>query len=189
MHIWHEIKFIHNTWAMLDFGCLSISRKTDLFLSSWLNWSGDLLQNPCILMPTKFVLIVFCFCLVLFIFCRNVMKTIRLMSFWVQNRTAGCKLLRMCLYAVLVLKPRKLWYAFMCVYILLCVCMSVCTWVCFILLGNSGGVVNSLDSFARHCLSPLAAFTSGAYFLHYGRWWQWICEFYTANIKGSFGGP
>ena len=67
MHIWHEIKFIHNTWAMLDFGCLSISRKTDLFLSSGLNWSGDLLQNPCILMPTKFVLIVFCFCLVLFI--------------------------------------------------------------------------------------------------------------------------
>ena len=34
--------------------------------------------------------------------------------------------------------------------------------------GDSGGVVNSLD-FARHRLSPLAAFTSGAYFLHNGR--------------------
>ena len=37
-------------------------------------------------------------------------------------------------------------------------------------------------TFARHRLSPLAAFTSSAYFLHNGRWWQWICEFY-------FGGP
>ena len=42
-------------------------------------------------------------------------------------------------------------------------------------------------TFARHRLSPLAAFTSGAYFLHSGRWWQWICEFYTANFKGIFG--
>ena len=25
-------------------------------------------------------------------------------------------------------------------------------------------------TFARHCLSPLAAFISGAYFLHNGRW-------------------
>ena len=33
------------------------------------------------------------------------------------------------------------------------------------LLGGSGGVVTSLD-FSRHRLSPLAAFTSGAYFLH-----------------------
>ena len=36
------------------------------------------------------------------------------------------------------------------------------------LLGRSGGVVNSLG-FRRHRLSPLAAFTSGAYFLHNGR--------------------
>ena len=43
-------------------------------------------------------------------------------------------------------------------------------------------------TFARHRLSPLAAFTSGAYFLHNGRRWQWICEFYTANIKGIFWG-
>ena len=43
-------------------------------------------------------------------------------------------------------------------------------------------------SFARHHLSPLAAFTSGAYFLHIGRRWQWICKFYTANFKGIFGG-
>ena len=44
-------------------------------------------------------------------------------------------------------------------------------------------------TFARHRLSPLAAFTSGAYFLHNERRWQWICEFYTANLKGIFGGP
>ena len=44
-------------------------------------------------------------------------------------------------------------------------------------------------TFARHRLSPLAAFTSGAYFLHNGRRWQWIFEFYTANFKGIFGGP
>ena len=42
---------------------------------------------------------------------------------------------------------------------------------------------------AQHRLSPLAAFTSGTYFLHNGRRWQWICEFYTANFKGIFGGP
>ena len=44
-------------------------------------------------------------------------------------------------------------------------------------------------TFAWHRLSPLAAFTSCAYFLHNGRRWQWICEFYTANFKGIFGGP
>ena len=44
-------------------------------------------------------------------------------------------------------------------------------------------------TFARHRLSPLAAFTSGAYFLHNVRRWQWICEFDTANFKGIFGGP
>ena len=44
-------------------------------------------------------------------------------------------------------------------------------------------------TFAQHRLSPLAAFTSGAYFLHIGRRWQWICEFYTANFKGIFGSP
>ena len=43
-------------------------------------------------------------------------------------------------------------------------------------------------TFARHHLSPLAAFTSSAYFLHNGRWWQWTCEFYTANFKGIFWG-
>ena len=32
-------------------------------------------------------------------------------------------------------------------------------------------------TFAWHHLSPLAAFTSGAYFLHNGRRWQWICKF------------
>ena len=43
-------------------------------------------------------------------------------------------------------------------------------------------------TFAQHHLSPLAAFTTGAYFLHNGRRWQWICEFYTANVKGIFWG-
>ena len=43
-------------------------------------------------------------------------------------------------------------------------------------------------TFARHCWNPLAAFTSGAYFLHNGRRWQWICKFYTAKFKGIFGG-
>ena len=40
-------------------------------------------------------------------------------------------------------------------------------------------------TFVRH---HLAAFTSGAYFLHSGRWWQWLCEFYTANFKEIFEG-
>ena len=44
-------------------------------------------------------------------------------------------------------------------------------------------------TFAQHRLSPLAAFTSGAFFLHNGKRWQWICKFYTANFKGIFGGP
>ena len=58
----------------------------------------------------------------------------------------------------------------------------------FTVLGDSGGVVKSLD-FCPASLSPLAAFTSGAYFLHNGRQWQWICEFYTANFKDIFEGP
>jgi len=44
----------------------------------------------------------------------------------------------------------------------------------------------SLMTFTRHRLSPLAAFTSGAYFLQNGRRWQWICEVYTAYFKGFF---
>ena len=42
-------------------------------------------------------------------------------------------------------------------------------------------------SFTRHRSSLLAAFTSGAHFHRNGRWWQWICEFYTANFKGIVG--
>ena len=50
----------------------------------------------------------------------------------------------------------------------------LCSWNCALwvvaplpcLLGGSGEVVS---------LSPLAAVTSGAYFLHNGGWWQWIC--------------
>ena len=41
-------------------------------------------------------------------------------------------------------------------------------------------------TFARHRLSPLASFTSSAYFLHNGRRWQWACELYTASCKGVF---
>ena len=37
-------------------------------------------------------------------------------------------------------------------------------------------------TFAQHSLSPFA------YFLHNGRRWQWICKFYTTNLKGIFGG-
>ena len=59
---------------------------------------------------------------------------------------------------------------------------SVCYWAI------QAGLLTPL-TFARHRLSPLAAFTSGAYFLHNGRQWQWICEFYTANVKGIFWGP
>ena len=40
-------------------------------------------------------------------------------------------------------------------------------------------------TFAQHRLSPLAAFTSGVYFLYNGRRWQWICEFCIANFKGN----
>ena len=43
-------------------------------------------------------------------------------------------------------------------------------------------------NFTRHRLSPVAGFTSGAYFLHNGRWWQWMHEFYSANFKGLFEG-
>ena len=43
-------------------------------------------------------------------------------------------------------------------------------------------------TFAQHRLSSLTAFTSNAYFLHNGRWWQWICKFYTANFKEIFWG-
>ena len=51
------------------------------------------------------------------------------------------------------------------------------------LLGGSGAVVNSLDI----CPASLKSLAS-VYFLHNGRWWQWICKFYTANFKGIFGG-
>ena len=44
-------------------------------------------------------------------------------------------------------------------------------------------------TFARHRFSPLAAFTSGAYFLHSGKRWQWISKFYTASFKGIFWRP
>ena len=44
-------------------------------------------------------------------------------------------------------------------------------------------------TFTRHRLSPLAASTSGAYFLHNGRRWQWISKFYTAHFNDIFEGP
>ena len=42
-------------------------------------------------------------------------------------------------------------------------------------------------TFARHRLRPLAAFTSGTYFLHNGR--RVTVNFYTANFKDIFGDP
>ena len=51
-----------------------------------------------------------------------------------------------------------------------------------LLFGSLGRFVNSLD-FSRHRLSPLAVFSSPSYHLHNGRWWQWIPEVYSANLK------
>ena len=56
-------------------------------------------------------------------------------------------------------------------------------------LGDSGGVVNSLD-FCPASLKSLGCF----YFRcvlssQFANLQQWICEFYTANFKGIFGGP
>ena len=61
-------------------------------------------------------------------------------------------------------------------------------WQLWLYWAVQAGLLTPL-TFARHRLSPLAAFTSGAYFLHNGRRWQWICEFYTTNLKGIFGTP
>ena len=54
--------------------------------------------------------------------------------------------------------------------------------------GIQAGLLTPL-TFARYRLSPLAAFTSGAYFLQNGRQLQWICEVYSANFKGIFLSP
>ena len=59
---------------------------------------------------------------------------------------------------------------------------------CYTYWAIQAGLLTPL-TFAWHHLSPLATFTSGAYFLHTGLRWQWICEFYTANFKGIFWGP
>ena len=44
-------------------------------------------------------------------------------------------------------------------------------------------------TFARHRLSPLAAFTSGAYFMPQWKAVTVNLRIYTAKIKGIFGGP
>ena len=44
-------------------------------------------------------------------------------------------------------------------------------------------------TFARHRLSPLAAFTSGLYFLHNMTMEGGDSEFYTSNFKEFFGSP
>ena len=69
-----------------------------------------------------------------------------------------------------------------------CYCISMVLIKAPAVLGDSG-LLTPL-TFAWHRLSSLAAFISGAYFLHNGRRWQWICEFYTANVnvKGIFWG-
>jgi len=51
------------------------------------------------------------------------------------------------------------------------------------LLDGSGGFIDSLKLYLAP-LSPLAAFTSGAYFLHNERRWQQICKVYSASFKG-----
>ena len=70
-------------------------------------------------------------------------------------------------------------------------CTSMCVWICasalsfpsatkrFVLYRVVQAGLTPL-TFAEHRLSPLAAFTSGAYFLHNGRRWQWIlhCQLY-----------
>ena len=65
----------------------------------------------------------------------------------------------------------------------------VWSWKPFLsLLGDSGGVVNSLD-FCPASLKSLGCFYFQCVFLHNGRRRQWICKFFTANFKGIFGGP
>ena len=70
-----------------------------------------------------------------------------------------------------------------CVWVCLCLYMADCKYWAIL-----ARLLTPL-TFARHRLSPLAAFTSGAYSLDNGRRWQWICEFYTANFKGIFWRP
>ena len=69
---------------------------------------------------------------------------------------------------------------YICLYVSLslCVLISVCPCLYWAV---QVGLLTPL-TFARHRLSSLAAFTSGAYFLHNGRRWHWICEFYTASF-------
>ena len=55
-------------------------------------------------------------------------------------------------------------------YVCVCVCVHVPDWEgnrlfasgTLVVLGGSGGVVKTPSTFAQQCLSPLAAFTSGA---------------------------
>ena len=68
------------------------------------------------------------------------------------------------------------------------VLVTISSYQCMCYWAIQAGLLTPL-TFARHRLSPMAAFTSSAYFFHNGRQWQWICEFYTANFKGIFGGP
>ena len=62
--------------------------------------------------------------------------------------------------------------------------MWLAGWTALNILGSSVGVVNSLVFyFTQHRLRPLAVFTSGMYFLHNGRWWQWIHEVTAPTLK------
>ena len=92
------------------------------------------------------------------------------------------------------------WVFFVCVGFMCTITTSTCFCFCkawhahpcqwdTALLGGSGRVVNSLD-FCPALLKSLGCFASGKWdFLHNGKQWQWICEFYTANFKVIFGGP
>ena len=61
------------------------------------------------------------------------------------------------------------------------------TFIAHLYWAIQAGLLTPLTS-AQHRLSPLAAFPSSVYFLPSGRWWQWMCKFYTANFKDIFGG-
>ena len=54
---------------------------------------------------------------------------------------------------------------------------------------DSGGVVNSLDFCPASSLKSLGCFYFRCVLSSLnGRRWQWICKFYTANVKGIFWG-
>ena len=74
----------------------------------------------------------------------------------------------------------------LCVISTYIVIMYTSQWKILRYLVVQAGLLTPLTFAWLHRLSPLAAFIFGAYFLHSGQQWQWIC---TASFKGIFGGP